>query len=141
MKRNINKQHGSKSTNHNLYTDLDVTCLSPLIKPVFPERFVRVIDGRGWVSHVISKCGNGSKEIADRWQNTSVCQTQCLLGVICKVLNTQTLSFITFAFLKNVCYHYLNFVLRVITWCFLWAADWPTTNLLFSCNLIGQLNV
>ena len=37
-----------------------------------------------------------------------------LLGVICKVLNRMVKNF---AFLKNVCYQYLNFVLGV-THCF-----------------------
>ena len=61
-----NKQHGSKSTNYNLQTWSE-----------FPERSVRVstegenknirhiVDLR---EHVIAKCGNGSKEIAGRWQ-------------------------------------------------------------------------
>ena len=35
----------------------------------------------------------------------------CLLGVTCKVSNRKTLVK-HFAFLKNVCYQYLNFVLR-----------------------------
>ena len=40
------------------------------------------------------------------------------LDVICKVSNTETLSFKKhFAFWKNVCYHCLNLVLRV-TYCF-----------------------
>ena len=46
-----------------------------------------------------------------------------------------------FAFLKTVCYQYLNFVLQV-TYCFLTSFWLPTTNFLgmylISCNLISQ---
>ena len=50
-----------------------------------------------------------------------------LLGVVCKVLNRMVKHF---AFLKNVCYQYLNFVLGVTHCFFLRAADWPTGNCL-----------
>ena len=65
-----------------------------------------------------------------------------LLGVICKVLNRMVKHF---AFLKNFCNQYLNFVLGVTHCFFLRAADWPTGNFLgiyivvFSRNPIGQL--
>ena len=54
----------------------------------------------------------------------------CLLGVICKVSNRKILTDETFCFLENVCYQYLNFVLRGTHFFFLSAADWPTTNFL-----------
>ena len=74
-------------------------------------------------------CGNLKKLLVD------------LLGVICKVLNRMVKHF---AFLKNVCYQYLNFVLGVTHCFFLRAADWPTGNFLgmyiaFFRNPIGQL--
>ena len=47
----------------------------------------------------------------------SVARCQCLLDVVCKVSNRMMLSGETFSFLKNVCYQYVNFVLRV-TYCF-----------------------
>ena len=69
------KQHGSKSTNYNLQT----WPFEPAEKkPMFPERSVRVsTEGENenvrhifdLREHVIAKCGNGSKEIAGRWQN------------------------------------------------------------------------
>ena len=43
--------------------------------------------------------------------------TACVKGVVCKVSNRKRLSCKKIAFLKNVCYPYLNFVLRV-TYCF-----------------------
>ena len=48
-----------------------------------------------------------------------------------------------YAFLKNVCYHYVNFVLWV-NYCFLpscWLAHYQLSwnVLLFTCDLIGQL--
>ena len=68
------------------------------------------------------------------------------LGVIFKVSKEKHWLVKHFALLKNVCYQYLNFVLRANNLLvFLRTADWPTTNfffwnvLLFSCNLIGQL--
>ena len=53
----------------------------------------------------------------------------CVLGVVCKVSNRKTLSGETFCFPETRLLSILNFVLRV-TYCFLPATDWPTTNLL-----------
>ena len=41
----------------------------------------------------------------------------CLVEVMCKVLNKKYYLVKHFAFLKNVCYQYFNFVLQV-TYCF-----------------------
>ena len=38
----------------------------------------------------------------------------CLLGVICKVFDRKILSNEKFCFLWDLCYHYLNFMLRAI---------------------------
>ena len=38
----------------------------------------------------------------------------CLLGVICKVFDRKILSNENFCFLWDLCYHYLNFLLRAI---------------------------
>ena len=95
---------------------------------MFPERSVRVsTEGENenirhifdLRVHVIAKCGNGSKEIAGRWQNKSLCQTYvCRVLLKCKVSYRKILSGETLCFLKNICYHYLNFVLWV-NYCFL----------------------
>ena len=53
---------------------------------MFPERSAGVSDGGEKCKHytfdlrlhVIAKCGKGSKETADRWQNISLCQTNML---------------------------------------------------------------
>ena len=67
----------------------------------------------------------------------------CYTCTVRKVLKREKLSGETFCFFQNVCSQYLNFVLQ-INYCFLRAADWPTTTfirnvLLLSCNVIGQL--
>ena len=73
---------------------------------------------------------NGSKEIVGRWQNTSMCQRNNVSRVLYVKFRIHKHCFLKhFAFLKKVCYHYLHFVLRV-TYCFLWAAYWSTTNFL-----------
>ena len=84
-----------------------------------------------WGCDVIAKNGNGCEEIAGRWQNNSLCPKQIRLpGVINVKIQTERHCPVKhFAFLKNVCYQYYNFVLWV-TYCFLQAADWPTTNFL-----------
>ena len=98
-----------------------------------------------WGCDVIAKNGNGCEEIAGRWQNNSLCPKQIrLLGVINVKIQTERHCPVKhFAFLKNVCYQYYNFVLWV-TYCFLtscWLAhnqlSWSV--LLLPCNLIGQL--
>ena len=73
-----------------------------------------------WGCDVIAKNGNGCEEIAGRWQNNSLCPKQiCLLGVINVKIQTERHCPVKhFAFLKNVCYQYYNFVLWV-TYCFL----------------------
>ena len=98
-----------------------------------------------WGCDVIAKNGNGCEEIAGRWQNNRLCPKQIrLLGVINVKIQTERHCPVKhFAFLKNVCYQYYNFVLWV-TYCFLtscWLAhnqlSWSV--LLLPCNLIGQL--
>ena len=96
-----NKQHGSKSTNYNLQT----WPFEPAEKkPMFPERsgnenIRHIFDLR---EHVTAKCGNGSKEIAGRWQNNSLCQiyvSQALLK--CKVSYRKILFGRTLYFLEK----------------------------------------
>ena len=93
----------------------------------------------------VAQNGNGCEEIAGRWQNNSLCPKQIrLLGVINVKIQTERHCPVKhFAFLKNVCYQYYNFVLWV-TYCFLtscWLAhnqlSWSVLFLPF--NLIGQL--
>ena len=109
-------------------------------KPMFHERSVRVSTEVENVnvrhifclrSLVIAKGGNGSKEIAGRWQNNSFCQAKlCLLGdSYVKFQIAKHWLVKHFAFLKNICYQYLNFVLIVLI-VFSRAADWLTTNFL-----------
>ena len=48
------------------------------------------------------KMGNGSKEIASRWQNNSLCQTYVSwVSLKCKVLNRKTLPGETLCFLEK----------------------------------------
>ena len=93
----------------------------------------------------IAQCGNGSDEIAARWQNTSLYQINVSWVLYVKFRSEKHCLVKHSAFLKNVCYKYLNFVLQV-TYCFffyeLLIGPQPTffwNVLLFSCNLIGQL--
>ena len=91
---------------------------------------------------------NGSDENARRWQNDSLCQTNMsptCYSVYAKFQIEKHCLVKHFAFLKNVCYQYLNFVLRV-TYIFFFTSYWLVHNqlswsnvLLISCNLIGQL--
>ena len=92
-------------------------------KPLFPERSVRVLTEAEIVKvrHisdlrllVIVKCGNGS------WQSNSflMCLTNMCPGCYVKFQIEKHWLMKHFAFLKNVCYQYLNFVLWV-TYCFL----------------------
>ena len=123
-----NKQHGSKSTNYNLQTWPFELAEK---KPMFPERSVRVsTEGQNenirhifdLREHVIAKCSNASKEIAGRWQiNVQLVSDICLPGIIKMffvVLYKKYCLVKHYAFLKNVCYHHLNFVLWV-NYCFL----------------------
>ena len=93
----------------------------------------------------IAQCGNGSDEIAARWQNTSLYQINVSWVLYVKFRREKHCLVKHSAFLKNVCYKYLNFVLQV-TYCFFFTSYWLAHNqlffwnvLLFSCNLIGQL--
>ena len=97
-------------------------------------------------SHVIAKHSKGSDENASRWQNNSLCQTSMSLSytVYVKFQREKHRLVKHFAFLKIVCYQYLNCVLRV-TYCF-FTGYWYAHNQLYwcnklviSCNLIGQL--
>ena len=69
------------------------------------------------------KCVNESKEVAGKWQNKSLCQTNLTPTVRCynyvKFRIEKQCLVKHFAFLKNVCYiNFFNFVLWV-TYCFL----------------------
>ena len=93
-------------------------------------------------SHVISKCGNGSEEIAGRWQNNSLCQTDvrvlhvkfwiekhCLVKHFC-FLEKRLLSIFKFCASRN-------FFFFMSCWL---AHNQPSRNvLLFWCYPIGQL--
>ena len=57
------------------------------------------------------------KLLADENKKQRVKQNKYVSWVLCKVSNRKTLSGEYFAFLENVCYEYLNCVLR-ITSCF-----------------------
>ena len=63
-------------------------------------------------------------------KQTACVKQICLLCVYVKLLIEKHCLVKHFAFLKNVGYQYLNFVLRVTYCFFLQAADWPTTNFL-----------
>ena len=75
------KQHGSKLTNHNQQTwpfvpHEERTCfLRGPLECVTEAENVNVSYNFDLRSHVIAKQGNGSEEIACRWQNNSLCQT------------------------------------------------------------------
>ena len=93
----------------------------------------------------IAQCGNGSNEIAARWQNIILYQINVSWVLYVKFRREKHCLVKHSAFLKNVCYKYLNFVLQV-TYCFFFTSYWLAHNqlffwnvLLFSCNLIGQL--
>ena len=103
-----NKQHGSKSTNHNLQTwpfESAEECRFFLRGPlecVTEAKSVNVNYNFDLRSHFISKRGNVSKEIAGRWQNTSLCQTNIVSWVsYVKFRIHKTLSFETFWFLEK----------------------------------------
>ena len=80
-------------------------------KPMFPERPVRMsTEGENenirhtfdLRVHVFAKCGNGSKEIAGRWQNNSLCQTYVSRALLkCKVSYRKILSGETLCFLEK----------------------------------------
>ena len=64
---------------------------------------------------------------------TACVKEKCVLGIACKVPYRKASSGETFCFPeKCLLPRILNFVLRV-TYCFLRAADWPTTNFLGMC--------
>ena len=65
----------------------------------------------------IASYSNGSEEIASRWQNNSLGQTHVPWVLHVKFQIEKDCPVKKIAFLKNVCYPYLNFVLRV-TYCF-----------------------
>ena len=144
-----NKQHVSKSTNHNLQTwpfepaEKSLCFLGGPLECVTEAKKVNVSCNFNLRLYVIAKRGNGSKEIAWRWQNNSLGQTKMSPG--CKVFNRKTLSgetlyllWKTFAIIQ-----YFKIVLPV-TCCFLmycWLAhnqlSWNV--LVLSSNPIGQL--
>ena len=112
-------------------------------KPVFPERSLN----GGWVSHVTSKHGNAmvaKKLLVD--DKIPACVKEIMSPgcyKLCKVSNTQTLSFETFCVLEKS-------LLSLFTFCtssnlLFFMSCWLAHNqlswnvLLFSCNLIGQL--
>ena len=95
--------------------------------------------------HVNAKRGNGSKEIAGRWQNTSLCQINVSWVLYLMFWKEKHCLVKQFASLKNVSYWYLNFVVRVTyffsTSCWLALNQLSWNVLLFSCKLyapIGQ---
>ena len=144
-----NKQHSSKSTNHNLQTwpfeaaEKSLCFLGGPLECVMEAKNVNVSCNFDLRLYVIAKQGNGRDEIACRWQNNSLGQTNMSPG--CKVFNRKTLSgetlyllWKTFAIIQ-----YVKIVLPV-TCCFLmycWLAhnqlSWNV--LVLSSNPIGQL--
>ena len=64
-----------------------------------------------------------AKKVLAKGQNNSLCQTNMSPVCICEVLIEKHCLVKHFAFLKNVCYQYLSFVLRVTYCFFLQAAD------------------
>ena len=118
VNHNRNKQHGSKSTSDNLQTwPLEPAEESPCflrgrLEWVTEAKSVNIGYNFDLRSHIISKRGNGKCWWMTKYQLVS--SIQCFLGVIRTVSKRKTLSLTHFASLKNdVCYQYLNFVLRV----------------------------
>ena len=97
-------------------------------------------------SHVFVKRGNGTEEIAGRWQNNSFCQqiiNLCLLGVICKASDWKTLSSEKFSVLETFCYQYLKGgCVTILRMCELWQeliVFKPIGSELEACKVIGNL--
>ena len=98
-----------------------------------------------WAGHFIAKRGNGSEEIAGGCQDNSL----CLLRALYLKFRIQKHCLVKhFAFLKNVCNQYLNFMLQLTYRCwffFFFTSCWLPHNRLswnvwlFCCNRIGQL--
>ena len=95
----------------------------------------------------IAQCGNGSNEIAARWQNTILYQINVSWVLYVKFRREKHCLVKHSAFLKNVCYKYLQCKFCASSHLLfffyeLLIGPQPTffwNVLLFSCNLIGQL--
>ena len=125
-----NKQHGSKSTNHNHQTwPLEPNEESPSflrgpLKCVREAKNVNICYNFDLSRMSFQSAATVAKKSLAGDKITACVKQICLLGVICKVSNRKTLSGKTLCFLKKC-------LLSIFQFCAsrnLRAADWPTAN-------------